>query len=75
MKEQLLIYKGFLNNRFCFLDNQKKMVCFTKSRSDLINEFSLKEDKFKNHPFLARYFVHHSGNIEVFILSDLVLSN
>jgi len=73
MKEQFLTYKGFHKSELHFLNEQGELICFNKSRRELIDDFELKDNKSINQLFLARYFVHYSGDFTTYILSDLTL--
>lgn len=71
MKEKVLTYQGFLNDHFCFRDDQGKMLRFIKSRNDLIREYKLFEKSNINKQFIVRFFVLTSGFWDQFIISDI----
>lgn len=75
MKEKTLIYQGYLNNHFCFKDENGKTMKFTKSRNDLIREFQLFEKANVNRRFLVKFFVLSSDFWDQFIISDIMVSD
>ncbi len=71
MKQELLIYKGYHNKEFCFINEAGKKINFKKSKKELIEEFELTNSKNIEKRFLARYFINETPSFDVFILSDL----
>ena len=72
MKEEELVYEGFINNKFCFVRKNGQKIAFTKSKRELIEEFKLKATEIsKEKVFLARYFVETTMISDIYILCDL----
>jgi hypothetical protein len=73
MKEQFLTYKGFHKSELHFLNEQGELICFNKSRRELMDDFELQKNQNIDRVFKARYFVHYAGDTPTYILSDLTL--
>lgn len=71
--ETQLIYKGYHNNEFQFIDQNGQKFNFKKSRRELIMDFELTTVTNVGKQFQVSYFIHETPNKDIYILTDLKL--
>ncbi|MFT5822898.1 MAG: hypothetical protein ACI8ZM_004155 [Crocinitomix sp.] len=71
MKQEELVYEGFINGMFCFIKKNGQKIAFAKSKKELIEDFNLKIESNIGKMFSARYFVETTMLSDVYILCDL----
>lgn len=71
MKEIELIYNGFHENDFCFIDSSGKIIRFVKAKKELIEEFDLLSKRNCYTKFKVKYFNVSTILSDIFIITDL----
>ena len=70
-----LEYLGYVNNHYCFKNEEGRVFKFARIRTDLIFEHQLYKDKTKGQLFTVHYFITAHEEVDVPIVSDLEVSS
>jgi len=71
MKELVLKYVGKSDAHFVFTNDIDEVMRFHHVRSDLIYEYQLPTDKFKNQRFKVKFFISEAEDKTTRIVSDM----